>query len=53
MPHKAGYERARGAVAVKILRVQPTVVTPAAATRPGRFRAWQVAVVLVLAALVI
>jgi outer membrane protein assembly factor BamB len=31
--------------------VQPTVVTPNVATRPGRFRAWQVAVVLVLAAL--
>ncbi|HTZ30084.1 MAG TPA: PQQ-binding-like beta-propeller repeat protein [Streptosporangiaceae bacterium] len=31
--------------------MQPTVVTPAAAIRPGRFRAWQVAVVLVLAGL--
>jgi len=31
--------------------VQPTVVTPNVATRPGRIRAWQVAVVVVLAAL--
>ena len=37
---------------VKILRVQPQqVVTPRVATSPGRFRAWQVAVVAVLAVL--
>jgi hypothetical protein len=31
--------------------VQPTATTPNVETRPARFRAWQVAVVLVLAAL--